>query len=314
MAEHVRKIRYSEIFQSFQGEGHYTGVPTLWLRFWGCNLECKGFGQKNVSDPSTWELPYENFDIKTIQKLEDLPVWHTGCDSSYSWSKKYIKLAHFETADEIADRLIELNKNQYNPTGKFMHERSGQETHMAFTGGEPMMNQQGIVDVMEAMYARDKNAPVKVTIETNGTQEIKDNFRAFMQDRFYRYSNVEGMMENDRGASELFWSVSPKLRASGEKWEDAIKPEVIESYSNLSPYGQLKFVVDGDERTWFEVEKAVKLFRDLGVEWPVWIMPVGSDLEMQNANAEAVAREAIARGYNVSGRLHVYIFGNKIGT
>jgi organic radical activating enzyme len=35
----------SEIFKSIQGEGHYTGVPTIWIRSFGCNLECNGFGQ-----------------------------------------------------------------------------------------------------------------------------------------------------------------------------------------------------------------------------------------------------------------------------
>jgi organic radical activating enzyme len=314
MDSKTRKIRYSEIFSSFQGEGQYTGVPTLWLRIWGCNFECKGFGQKNVDDPSTWELPYMDFDIKKIQKMEDLPVWHTGCDSSYSWSKKFIKLAQFETADEIAEKLISLNVNEFNPKGKFMHERSGQETHMAFTGGEPMMNQQGIVDVMEAMHARDKNSPIRVTVETNGTQEVKEYFKEFMQERFYRYEEVGGMMSMERTNSEWFWSVSPKLRASGEKWSDAILPEVVAGYNDVSPHGQLKFVVDGDERTWFEVEQAVKLYREAGIDWPVWIMPVGADLEMQDQVAAKISRDAIARGYNVAVRAHVYVFGNTLGT
>ena len=45
---------YSEIFHSIQGEGFYTGYPTLWLRLWACNLQCHGFGQKDPADPSTW--------------------------------------------------------------------------------------------------------------------------------------------------------------------------------------------------------------------------------------------------------------------
>ena len=51
-------VLYSEIFKSIQGEGHYTGVPTTWLRFFGCNLECNGFGQDDPTDPSTYKLPY----------------------------------------------------------------------------------------------------------------------------------------------------------------------------------------------------------------------------------------------------------------
>ena len=90
----IRKIRYSEIFSSIQGEGKYCGTPTVWLRFHGCNLKCEGFGQKNLDDRSTWELPYLDFDVSTIKRLEDLPVWHTGCDSSYSFAKKFMKLIY----------------------------------------------------------------------------------------------------------------------------------------------------------------------------------------------------------------------------
>ena len=40
-----KEYLYSEIFKSIQGEGTYTGVHTLWLRFFMCNLQCNGFGQ-----------------------------------------------------------------------------------------------------------------------------------------------------------------------------------------------------------------------------------------------------------------------------
>ena len=42
-----KEYLYSEIFKSIQGEGTYTGVHTLWLRFFMCNLQCNGFGQQD---------------------------------------------------------------------------------------------------------------------------------------------------------------------------------------------------------------------------------------------------------------------------
>jgi len=72
-----KQIAYSEIFHSIQGEGHYTGRPTAWLRFFLCNLQCDGFGQKDPTDPSTYVLPYKTIKVEDYKRLEDLPVWKT---------------------------------------------------------------------------------------------------------------------------------------------------------------------------------------------------------------------------------------------
>ena len=51
-----KQYAYSEIFYSPQGEGHYTGYPTVWLRTFLCNLQCDGFGQDDPTDESTYDL------------------------------------------------------------------------------------------------------------------------------------------------------------------------------------------------------------------------------------------------------------------
>ena len=43
-------------------------------------------------------------------------------------------------------------------------------------------------------------------------------------------------------------------------------------------------------------------------------MPVGAREEEQTTSAGAVAERAFKRGYNVAARVHVYLFGNAIGT
>ena len=63
MAEQSSDYQYSEIFYSAQGEGHFTGCPTAWLRFFTCNLQCNGFGQEDPTDPRTYDLPYVNVNV-----------------------------------------------------------------------------------------------------------------------------------------------------------------------------------------------------------------------------------------------------------
>ena len=80
------KYKYSEIFTSIQGEGIYTGSPTVWLRWFLCNLQCSGFGQTIPEDSNTHVLPYKDFDISNIKKIQDLPVFSTGSSPAIPFS------------------------------------------------------------------------------------------------------------------------------------------------------------------------------------------------------------------------------------
>lgn len=294
-ARRVPTFNYSEIFgKTFQGEGHYTGVPTVWIRFWGCNFNCNGFGQDNPEDPSTYVLDYEKLDPTQYKSMEELPVFHRGCDSSYSWAQKFQALARKGTGEQMADEILSLL-----PGGEWVHPKSGQPHHLAFTGGEPLMSQSAIVAIMEAFKAKGK-MPTHITIESNGTQSIRGKFHDIMEE----------FVEN---GGELFWSISPKLYLSGEQWDQAILPDVVEEYFALSPVGQLKYVCNGSDRNWEEVEEATELYRDAGITWPVWIMPVGADREMQESHQAVIAEQAIERGYSVAARVHTWVFGNVIG-
>ena len=310
-----RKYTYSEIFHSIQGEGHYTGVPTAWIRFFMCNLQCNGFGQKFPTEPDTYDLPFKDFDAKTVNRIEDLPVWEKGCDSSYTWSKKFKHLMGQATGKELAEKIVNIMKNEHNPEGWFRHPKSLQHNHLCITGGEPLMRlpQMGFLDMYKALlempggpmpetsYNAASNIPSSITWETNGTQPLIPEFSDLLQSNLFQ--------------PEAFFSVSPKLwTVAGEKPEKAIKPEIVKSYYDISTAGQLKFVVGPEQEQWDEMDKVVDLMREAGVKYPVWVMPTGARLEEQEQTAGDVAKMAFERGYNVSGRMHVYLFGNAIGT
>jgi organic radical activating enzyme len=281
-------VLYSEIFRSIQGEGHYTGVPTTWLRFFGCNLECNGFGQDDPTDPSTYQLPYKDFDLIDVQNVEDLPVWKYGCDSSYSWSKKFAKIQKNETCEEVAKRLYDQMYDE--------------NTHIAFTGGEPLMkaaqkNTVKILEEMDRLFGRRRFT--NITWETNGTRPLDPILHNYLQ-------SIEH-------TTEFFFSVSPKLwSVAGEK--DGIQPDIVKKYHDLSEVGQLKFVCNGTDEAWDEIEDSIVKFRKVGVDYPIWIMPVGATEESQDEVAKEITIQTMDRGYNVSARVHCYIFGNQIGT
>lgn len=214
---------------------------------------------------------------------------------------------HSHTASEICDKIQEVLKHESNPKGLFLHPKTNQEHHMCFTGGEPMLNQPAMVAILKEFDKRG-NLPRQVTIETNGTKPFK---KADLDKYISTYYNLDGV-----DAVEWFWSVSPKLwSTSGEKPSKAIKPEVVASYAEVSDHGHLKYVVNGDPDSWHEVEAYTRLFRKHGVNWPVYIMPVGATKESQETDRTAeIAMEAMKRGYYFSGRLHCSTFGNKVGT
>jgi 6-pyruvoyltetrahydropterin 2'-reductase len=295
-----KKFYYSEIFHSIQGEGHYTGVPTAWIRFFLCNLQCNGFGQVDPTNPDTYDLPFENFDVSSVKRVEDLPVWDKGCDSSYTWAKKFKELMGQETPTVMANKIVDIMKNESNPQGLFLHPVTGQRQHLCITGGEPLMltGQTATIGIYEELE-RQGNLPGSMTFETNGTQKLKQPFIDWV----------------NRIDTEIFFSCSPKLfTVSGEKREKAIKPEIVAEYRKLSSKGQLKFVVGPEDREWDEMEEVIKLFKAEGVDWPIWVMPTGAREEEQTAGAGKVAEKAFKRGYNVAARVHVYLFGNAIGT
>lgn len=298
------KIKYSEIFYSFQGEAELAGKPAVWLRFFGCNLECNGFGQDNPADESSWELPFKDADLTNIKLVEELPVFSKGCDSSYSWSNRYKHLCPSETVQEVCDKIEESL-----PDGLFVsnegHRPGRTDTMLCFTGGEPMLRQRHMQAIINEFIERG-NIPRTVTVETNATKPITSEFAQWID---------EVTNEHD---IHWHWAMSPKLlHTAGEK--DAVIPEVILGYADICPNTTsiLKFVCNGTDASWNEIENALEDIADtFGPETLVpdtWIMPVGATKEQQE-NISGIAVEAMRRGFYVATRNHAYVFGNQIGT
>ena len=285
----MSKIKIAELFYSIQGEGRYMGVPSVFLRTFGCNFKCAGFGMpRGELSMEAAGIAATHSLITPFQKYEDLPLVSTGCDSYASWDPEFKDLSPMLETEAIANRIIEIL-----PHGEWLDE------HLVITGGEPLLGwQRAYPDLLN----HPKMAGLKeITFETNGTQKLTKEFKDYLG---------EWTAENwDR---EITFSVSAKLPASGEKWEEAICPEVVCEYEKRGT-AYLKLVVSTVDDI-SDAERAVKQFKDAGFKGHIYLMPVGGVESVYTLNAKNVALAAMNRGWRYSDRLQVPLFKNEWGT
>jgi organic radical activating enzyme len=280
----MAELKIAELFYSIQGEGRYMGVPSVFLRTFGCNFKCEGFGMPRGQTSN------ERFtiDADSITEYKNLPLVSTGCDSYASWDPRFKHLSPMLNVNTIADSIIDLL-----PHGRWMDE------HLVITGGEPLLGWQR--SYPELLSNEKMRALKELTFETNGTQHLSEEFKEFLQ-----------LWKRNREKNALTFSVSPKLSVSGEKYNEAILPNVIRQYQDVG-FVYLKFVVASEEDV-LEAEKATQEYKNCGFKGPVYLMPVGGVESVYEMNAKNVALAAMKRGWRYSDRLQVPLFKNEWGT
>ena len=288
----MSKIKVAELFYSLQGEGQYLGTPSVFLRIFGCNFKCAGFSMpRGTLSEERLAIDPANYD-----SYNDLPLVHTGCDSYASWDPRFKHLSPMLEVSAIVDRMQELL-----PDGKF-----GPDKHLILTGGEPLLGwQKSYIDLFEEIGKRGMNL-THITFETNGTQMLKPELKDwFLTNDIYPMLNIT-------------YSVSSKLPSSGEAWEDAIKPEVIREYFQLSSSLYFKWVVSNEE-DYQDVQNAIKAYAEvLGpfamTDIPIYLMPAGGTTKHYNDNEKWVAELCMKHGWRYTPRLQVQLWKNMWGT
>jgi organic radical activating enzyme len=126
-----------EHFYSIQGEGRYTGTPSLFFRFGGCNMKCEGFGCTEVAPNGTKVL---------------------GCDTVYAVNKEHF-LQNWIPIKSVQELLNVLNLYDL-PLG----------VDMVLTGGEPLIyaSEPVFIEFLEALHADGH----RITFETNGSLHV----------------------------------------------------------------------------------------------------------------------------------------------
>jgi 7-carboxy-7-deazaguanine synthase len=291
------KIKVSEIFYSLQGEGRFVGVPSVFLRTYGCNFTCAGFGCK-PGEKSTGADEV----AKVVEQYKDftsLPLVETGCDSYASWHPAFKHLSPSYTTEDLVTHMTDLTPNRQ------WVQNNGNDVHLVITGGEPLLGWQR---AYEELLSHPRMADLKnLTFETNGTQKLHKDFEHYLLDWTLNPRNGKG----PRGYNSLTFSVSAKLSASGEKWSDAICPDIVLSYQRIG-YTYLKFVVETDEHIQDAI-RATDEYRAAGFTGSIYLMPQGGVVEPYDKNKLRIANICCEQGWNYSPRLHVDLWGNGWG-
>ena len=154
---------------------------------------------------------------------------------------------------------------------------------LVLTGGEPLLQQTGIEGLLERL-----GTEWVIEVETNGTQEPSPALLARVDQ----------------------WNVSAKLSNSGNRVGLRIRPAVL---ARLLGSGRawLKLVVQ-DNADFAEAEALCRQ-----TAWPpervLW-MPQASTRDELAEHAPRVARAAAQRGFGVSPRRHLELWGGRRGT
>jgi 7-carboxy-7-deazaguanine synthase len=156
---------------------------------------------------------------------------------------------------------------------------------VVITGGEPLLQQkhQAWHHLVDCFHV----AGLDVEIETNGTLRP----HPFTTERVTRYN------------------VSPKLTHAGDPLHKRIRPDVL-CELNATGKAIFKFVC----RTGEDVDEAAAIASSNSIPSDrVWIMPEGTHRHELTHRMWMIADRAIGHGFNLTGRLHVAVWGNDRG-
>ena len=112
------KLRYPEAFYSCK-EKEDLWVPSVFPRTFGCNFRCMNFGldrhpnraeklKQGINTIPEVKALIDDGILDKVDKFEDLPIIHTGCDTYASIYPEFKKYMMDKTVDEVVDHVLSL--------------------------------------------------------------------------------------------------------------------------------------------------------------------------------------------------------------
>lgn len=147
---------------------------------------------------------------------------------------------------------------------------------VVITGGEPLLQQSKLPELFSAL-------PQRVHVETAGV---------------FAWKGDPALVDQ--------WVVSPKLANSGMDYDTRIKADVLRDFATQG--AAFKFVVTSPD----DLDEIHALVEACSIT-NVWVMPEGTDAVTLTRRTAELADAVIARGWNLTTRLHVLAWGDKRG-
>jgi len=196
------------------------------------------------------------------------------CDTPYTWD--WTGIGDSGIAYDPRRELTAMD------TGNVLEKLLAYDVPMiVISGGEPLNQQARLVPLVSELRAAGK----RVEVETNGT---------IAPDAAIVSTGVR-------------FNVSPKLAHSGDPFERRVVPEALRALARI-PGTAFKFVCrdEGD------LDEVASMVDEHGCS-PVWIMPEGRTTREVQSHLGTLADAVVARGWNVTSRLHITIWGERRG-
>lgn len=150
-------IRIAQMISTIQCEGPYLGTPTFLVRFEGCNLNC----------------PF--------------------CDTK--WAKETDKSYSPGIVDKFYPKKFTDNRDNLKTLAGYILNNMPPSNHIMFTGGEPLIYHDAIIDICNNIF--DETKELTVEIETNGVLLNEQKLEKF-KNKLYHHINLQ-------------FNISPKL-------------------------------------------------------------------------------------------------------
>lgn len=206
------------------------------------------------------------------------------CDTPYTWNFEGTAFAHREDSSTLPAKYgRESNRVTWSVEQAAEAIRAFGCPHLVFTGGEPMLQQPALAALCEEL-----GPGYHIEIESNGSVALTAAF--------------------DPHVDQL--NLSVKLSHSGNEETLRLKPAVIAAYA-ADPRAWFKFVL----ATPADVDEVGALAAAHGIAAErILLMPEGIDSATLRQRMNWLAPLCLERGYRLSDRLHIHLYGDTRGT